>query len=172
MTTERTTSNWPSRFEWILIVGGWTTVALLTAVNSVLAPRGGGPIEWAQFPVSLGREMFEYGFWIVFTPLIFWLARVLPLERPHLIRNAGLHLIVAVVVAISVDSSDILLRQALFSEGHHPPEFVFLDIITQLWFVNELIVYCVIIAVGFARDYYLQKKEQQEEAERLDEPAP
>lgn len=159
-------SNWPSRLEWTLIVGAWTTVALFTAVNSVLAPRGGGGVEWARFPIELGREMFEYGFWIVLTPVVFWFARTLPLERAHVARNVLVHLGIAVVVAVLVDVSDSLLRSMLFPAAP-AAQFDFMRIITRLWFVNELVVYSVVLAAGFARDYYLQKKERQEEAERL-----
>ena len=166
VTSSRSHSDWPTRLEWMLIVGAWTTVALLTAVNSVLAPRGGGGVEWARFPVELGREMFEYGFWIVLTPVVFWLARVLPLERAQAARNVAVHLGIAAAVAVLVDVGDALSRSVLFLD---PPaaEFSFVRIITGLWFVNELVVYCVVLAAGFARDYYLQKKERQEEAERL-----
>ena len=170
--TNRSTSNWPSRLEWMLIVGAWTTVALLTAVNRVLAPRGGGAVEWSQFPAALGRDMFEYGFWIVLTPLVFWLARQIPLESlewPRIPRNVAVHLSIAVVAAFTVDASDILLRRALFPVPERFADFNVLHIITRLWFINELIVYFVILAVGFARDYYLQKKQRQKEAERLQE---
>jgi len=153
----------------MLIVGAWTTVALLTAANMVLAPRGGGGVEWGRFPAALGRELFEHGFWIVLTPVVFWLARVLPLDRPHITRNVALHLGIAVVAAFTVDVADISLRRTLFPVPERFADFNVLLIITRLWFINELIVYFVILAVGFARDYYLQKKQRQEEAERLQE---
>jgi signal transduction histidine kinase len=169
--TDSSPSNWPSRLEWLLILGAWTTVALLTAANAVLAPRGGGGIDWSQFPSALGMELFEYGFWILVTPLVFWLVRALPLDRPHITRNVVLHLGIAVVASFSVDITDILIRRAVFDVPERLAEFNVLHIITQLWFVNELIVYFVILAAGFARDYYLQKKRRQEEAERLQERA-
>ena len=169
MNMGTSTSNWPSRLEWTLIVGAWTTVALLTAVNGVLAPHSGESVAWSRFPVELGRELFEYGFWIVLTPVVFWLARVLPLERTAAIRNVPIHLVLAVVVAFTVDATDALLRQVLFPDPGRAAAFNPLLILTQLWFVNELVVYLVVLAAGFARDYYLQKKERQEEAERLQE---
>lgn len=169
---ERSQSNWPSRFEWLLIVGAWTTVALLTAANGVLAPRGGGGVEWAKFPAVLGREMFEHFFWIALTPFVFWLTRKLTLDRPYVTRNVVLHLAIAVAVAITVEVTDGLTRFALFADANETFEAsAFLQPITRFWFVNELIIYFVILGVGFARDYYLQKKAQQEEAERLEERA-
>lgn len=154
----------------MLIIGAWTIVALFTAANMVLAPRGGGSVEWSRFPVALGREFFEHGFWIVLTPIIFWLVGRFPLERPHLVRNVALHLATAVVAAITIEVTDALLRMAMFAG----PEESFrasmlLHFITRFWFANELIVYFVVLGVGFARDYYLQKKRRQEEAERLQE---
>ncbi|PEN11464.1 ATPase [Longibacter salinarum] len=162
-------SDWPTRQEWLLIIGAWTTVALLTAVNDVLAPRGGGPVEWGQFPVELGREIFEYGFWIVLTPCVFWLARRLPVERGDIARNVVLHLVFAVLGAFAVESADSILRGAMFGHGRGGAFFDPVRIATRLWFVNELVVYFVILAAGFARDYHLQKKERQAETERLRE---
>lgn len=169
--TTRSQSNWPSRLEWLLIVGAWTTVAFLTAVNRVLAPRGGGGVEWGQFPAAFGREMFEYGFWILLTPLVLWLVRRLPLERPHITRNVVLHLALAVLSAISVDMADVTLRRAFLDVPASLDKLNLLRVITGLWFVNELIIYFVILAAGFARDYYVQKQQRQEEAERLQEQA-
>lgn len=169
--TTRSQSNWPSRLEWLLIGGAWTTVAFLTAVNRVLAPRGGGGVEWSQFPVAFGREMFEYGFWILLTPVVLWLVRRLPLERPHITRNVVLHLLLAVVGAISVDMADLTLRRIFLDVSDFLDDLNLLRVITGLWFINELIIYFVILAAGFAREYYVQKQERQEEAERLQEQA-
>lgn len=156
----------------MLIVGAWTTVALFTAANGVLAPRGGGGVQWGQFPAALGRELFEHFFWIVLTPIVFWLTRKLTLDRPYITRNVVLHLGIAVLMAITVEVTDGLTRMALFGDPDESLEAsFFLQFITQFWFVNELIVYFVILGVGFARDYYLQKQAQQQEAERLEERA-
>jgi len=168
-TDER--AAWPGRTEWFLIVGAWSTVAFLTAVNRVLAPRGGGPAEWTQLPAAFGREMFEYGFFIVLTPVVFWLARRFPLERPGILRNGALHLATAVAAAVTVDATDMVVRRLLIEPSAHLAGASVLRVITQLWFINELVVYFVILAGGFARDYYLQKKQRQEEAERLQERA-
>jgi signal transduction histidine kinase len=163
-------SNWPSRLEWALIVGAWSTVALLTAANDVLAPRGGGGMEWGRFPIALGQELFEHGFWIVLTPVVFWLTRVLPLERPHIPRNVALHLGLAVSAAVTVEVTDGVLRVLMFGGPDDTVQAsALLRYVTRFWFANELIVYFVILAAGFARDYYLQKKERQAEAERLQE---
>jgi len=162
---------WPGRTEWLLIVGAWSTVAFLTAVNRVLAPRGGGPAEWTQLPAAFGREMFEYGFFIVLTPIVFWLARRFPLERPGILRNGALHLVTAVTAAVTVDATDMVVRRLLVEPSAHLAGASVLRVITRLWFINELVVYFVILAGGFARDYYLQKKQRQEEAERLQERA-
>ena len=162
---------WPGRTEWLLIVGAWTTVAFLTSVNRVLAPRGGGPAGWTELPAAFGREMFEYGFFIVLTPIVFWLARRFPLERPGILRNGALHLVTAVAAAFTVDATDMVVRRLLVEPSAHLAGASVLRVITRLWFINELVVYFVILAGGFARDYYLQKKQRQEEAERLQERA-
>jgi LytS/YehU family sensor histidine kinase len=41
--------------------------------------------------------------------------------------------------------------------------------IQRFWFLDELLIYLIVLMASFARTYYAQKQERQEEAERLEE---
>ena len=160
-------ATWPRRREWMLIVGAWLTVGLLTGMEDVLDPRGGGPVVWGRLPGTIGEEMIESVLWIAVTPLAFWLARRFPLERAQAVRNAALHLGLAVGIAIAVDVAETVLHAGLLHADGRPAHATVVEIITRFWFTNELVVYFVVLAVGVARDNFLQKKRQQEEAKQL-----
>mgnify|MGYP006273446623 CR=1 FL=1 len=157
---------WPSRREWLLIVSAWLVVGLLNGMEDVLDGRGGG-IVWGRLPAAVGEEMIEYSLWIVVTPLVFWLARRFPLERAYAMRHAALHLSLAVVAAVLIDVADTVLHDVLLHDSGRSAHASFLRIVTQFWFTNELIIYIVVLAAGVARDNFLQKKHQQQEAKQL-----
>jgi hypothetical protein len=86
-------------------------------MEDVVAPHG-GPIEWTRLPGAIGKEMIEYSACMVLTPLVFGLARTFPLERAHAVRNAALHITLAVVgVAIVVDVAVELQNSTRLSRG-------------------------------------------------------
>lgn len=162
-----TTPSWPSRSEWGLIAAFWGTVALLSVGQGVL----GDPQEKVRWGRMIG-ELIEFGAWMLLTPLVFWFVTTAPFVEYALTnwfkaaRNLTLHAAVALVVAITVDLSEDLVA-AGFSA--HPVGF--LPHIRHFWFTDELVIYLIVLMVGFTRSYYYQKKARQEEAERLEERA-
>lgn len=162
-------SSWPSRLEWGLIVAFWATYALLSIGQGAFDDGGEG--------LRLGRtlmEMTEYGAWIFLTPIVFRLAVALPVvegvpsEWLKALRNVALHVAAALAIAISIDLSEDLVAVTFGASG--PPANVAQQI-WHLWFMDELMIYLIVLMVGFARSYYLEKKARQEEAERLEERA-
>ncbi len=157
-------SAWPSRLEWGLIVAFWTVFALFSIGRGVLDPHDGGA-SWARAPGVAVRVGTEYLFWVLLTPVAFRLVEAFPVERPRAMRNALFHTGIALCAAIGVDGAEEAFRLLLLGNG----DLDFLQNIRRLWFLNELMVYVIILLVGFTRSYYLQKKERQEEAERLEQ---
>lgn len=118
---------------------------------------------------AVGREVFEYGTWAIITPFLFRFVEAFPIERSSATRIIPLHLGMAFVVSIGVDlGEDVIL--AAFSPGSYPPAGPIRQIM-GFWFLDELIVYSIVLLASFARLYYVEKKQQQEEAERLEERA-
>jgi len=164
---DRASVSWPSRFEWGVILLFWMTFALLG-----IGQQGFGD-EAANFNWSRAAAIiFEYGFWALITPVVFRLVAAFPVvegvPRSQLtaIRNVILHVGVVFAVAITVDVSEEVLIEPLVAGADRSVGI--LKRIRNFWFLGELLIYLVVLMAGFARTYYLQKKERQEEAERLE----
>lgn len=163
-------SAWPSRLEWGLILAFWALLALFAIGNRVLDPRD-GMIDWARTPYLAGRVAIEFVIWAFLTPLIFRIAQAFPLERPRFGRTVLLHVGIALAIAVFVDVAEDLMRTYVFIEPGRTAEFTPLRSITRLWLLNEFMVYLVVLATGFAREHYLQRKAQQKETAHLEDRA-
>ncbi|WP_258096173.1 histidine kinase [Salinibacter sp. 10B] len=175
MTTERSIPNWPSRSEWGIIVAFWGTFALISIGQGFIGEHA-GHFHWTD---ALG-DLLEYGAWTLITPFVFWFVGTVPViemlsdDTMRAVRNVGLHTITGLATAILVDVSEDLFGLHM---GPSPPGAsagsppTILQQIQNLWFLDELGIYLIVLMAGFARIYYLQKKKQQEEAERLEERA-
>src|SRR5437870_4043276 len=81
---------------WGVILVCWTVLALFfTGRNIVLFISRGQPIDWAR---GILFEFIYWYLWALFTPLVFWLARRLPLERSRRARNLPLLLLCGLII--------------------------------------------------------------------------
>jgi signal transduction histidine kinase len=164
-------SSWPSWSEWGIILAFWGTFALISVGQSAIGDHA-SQFHWAE---ALG-ELVEYGAWVLVTPFVFWLVgafpviEVVPNDNLQAVRNVALHVATGLTTAITIDISE-----DLFGLGMGPPPGpnaqappTILEQIQNLWFLDELGIYLIALMAGFARIYYLEKKERQEEAERLE----
>ena len=164
-TVERLTFR---RVDLLLIFGFWTLIALLTAANALLDPRGRNPLTVLSGAPFLLAFTSSY-LWALLTPLIFWMVSRFTLERGNWVSRLLLFFLVGIVVAIFVDISVGWIRVNVL---HILPRRPMSDAapiarITRFWFVNEFLVYIAVVAAGFARDYFLRYRARQEEAIRL-----
>jgi len=164
---DRPGSDWPSRLEWTIILAFWGTLAVLAMGQGgfQLVTNERGAIDWGY----VAGECTEYLIWTLITPLIFRLVAAFPPvargadSRMGVVWNGGLHVGLAFVVAITIDFGEEIGEMVLQGE-----QVSFLQQVQQFWFVNELVIYLVILMAGFARSYYFQQKARQKEAERLE----
>jgi two-component system, LytTR family, sensor kinase len=156
------------RVDLLLIFGFWTLIALLTAANVLIDPRGRNPLTvftGAPFALAFTSSYL----WALLTPLIFWMVSRFSLERGNWVSRLLLFFVVGIVVAIFVDISVGWLRVNVF---HILPRRPTTDVaplarVTRFWFVNEFLVYIAVLAAGFARDYFLRYRARREETIRL-----
>lgn len=164
---DRTTSAWPSRFEWKLIIGFWTLIAVFVIVTRLLDPRGGG-LEASVILPRVGRVFTEFYLWALLTPVIFWIAARFKPDRSRLIRTIPLLVGAGLVVALAVDLTTDLLRVYVFpGASPYPNEFHPLRAIQRFWFLDDMAVYGTVLATGFARIYYLRERKREAEAAQL-----
>ncbi|MFP4228922.1 MAG: sensor histidine kinase [Salinivenus sp.] len=168
MSTDVSSSPWPSRLEWGIIAAFWGTFALLSVAQGLFGDGDEG-VHWGR----MAGELVEYGTWVLVTPLVFRLVEALPVVETlaskefTATRNISLHALTALVFSITVDLSEDLVSIAATPDSD--ATFELLRPIRNLWFMDEFVVYLVVLMAGFARSYYFQKKARQEEAERLEE---
>ena len=158
------------RAELLLIFAFWTFLAVLTAANALLDPRGRGlQPTVASAPVALAF-VTSY-LWAAVTPFVFRLSSRYSLERGNWPSRVLLFLAVGVGVAVFVDVVTAWLRfDVFFTPRRRPPAFGLpapLVGIPRLWFLDDLIIYIAVLAAGFARDYFLRFRSRQEETVRL-----
>jgi two-component system LytT family sensor kinase len=147
-------------------------MALLTAANSMMEPRGRGlqPLLPAA-PIALA--FVQCYLWAMVTPFVFWLCSRYPLERTNWARRLGLYGVIAVVVSnvvsviIDYMRFEVLYAPRAHPRGRMPFEPNALMGITHLWWLDDLIVFIAVLAFGFARDYFLRYKLRHEETTQL-----
>ena len=143
-------------------MGFWAFVVVLMASQRAIDPRGpeGFP------PRELFQISLEYVLWLLITPGIFWFSRRFGFEGGQRPGRILLHIGVALLVAVSLDFFGRATFYALLPEVTRWP-FDPLGALLRLRFMDELFLYLVVLAAGFARDYFLRYRERLEEATQL-----
>ena len=155
-----------ARRRWWIELGAialfWTFVVVLMASQRAIDPRGpeGFPLR------ELLQITLECALWLLLTPGIFWLSRRFGFEGGRRPGRILLHVGVALLVAIGVDFFSRATFYALLPEMTRWP-FDPAGALLRLRFLDELFLYLVVLAAGFARDYFLRYRERQEEATQL-----
>lgn len=156
------------RTELLGIFAFWTFLAVLSAANNLLDPRGRGlqPIVSAA-PVTLA--FVESYLWAALTPVLFWLTSRYSLERANRVGRVLLFVGVGVVVAMLVEALLAYLRFELLviPMRRRPPTFNPLFGVTRLFWLDDLMVYFAVVAAGFARDYFRRYQARRDEAAQL-----
>ena len=159
--------------EIVLIFAFWTFLATLSAANRLLDPRGFGFRMSPAGPIALA--FIESWIWAAFTPLILWLSSWSSEKTRSLWVRIPLLLLIGIGVAIAVYT---LLDVARYLVIDPPPmarrrgggrggTFAPLREIGRLRFLNQLLVYCAVLATGFAREFFLRDQRRQQHATQL-----
>jgi signal transduction histidine kinase len=143
------------RAEVIAIVAFWTFLAVLTAANAMLDPRGRGPLKPVASSAPVALAFVEAYLWAALTPVIFRLAGRYGIERPRVVPPILLFLGAGALTAIFVDLIVAWFRFDVFgvlrtSPGSGGP----LRNVLRLWWFDDFIVFLGVLAAGFAREYF------------------
>jgi signal transduction histidine kinase len=156
------------RSELLGIFAFWTFLAILTAANGLLDPRGRGlqPLV-AGAPVTLA--FVESYLWAALTPFLFWLTSRFSIERDNRVPRVLLFVVAGVLVAMLVEAVLAYLRLEVFftTRRRRPIDFSPFFGMTRLFWLDDLMVYFAVVAAGFARDYFRRYQARREEAVRL-----
>jgi len=157
-----------ARRRWLeagLVAAFWLLILMLTVGRRTIDPRGPSiatPQLW------LLREALEFLLWGLLTPGIFWLTRRYGFERTEWLRPVLLHVSIAVAVALVIDTFGLLTFNWLLAEDGNVMPYDPLSRLVTLGFLDELIIYLVVLAAGFARDYFLRYRERLEQTALLE----
>lgn len=160
------------RLRWIegvAIVAFWGVIVALSLARMALDTRhgrAGQPFPGAGLGVSV-----EFVLWALLTPLIFAFSRRYRLEGSSWPAHLGIHIALAFGVAVAVDVGQHGLLEPLlgvqlpFAGRYHPLSIW--RAVAGLWFLDEFIIYLVVLSAGFARDYFWRYQERLRETFKL-----
>jgi two-component system, LytTR family, sensor kinase len=152
--------------KWLLIGAGWTLFAFFFA--SEVLVRG----AYAGRPLEIWRALSGWLIcallWLIATPLILWLARRFPLERPRWLTSTLFHL-----AAGSLLSLLLLALYALITStaGLDPASQGFSTSFRNqiAWsFHSQFLTYWMVIGLSNGFDYYRKYRERELRASQLE----
>jgi two-component system LytT family sensor kinase len=149
---------------WMLVSVAWIGPAILAILDAyVQSTLGNRP------PVQLRVLLWQGGDWLLFgafTPLVFYLARRIPLQRRHLLHRVALHLLAAFAVCALWAASGTILRWLLLgSAGVPTAHFVLSWLFTTLPF--GVAVYFAVLGIEHGVFYFTEARDQAERTARL-----
>jgi two-component system, LytTR family, sensor kinase len=142
-----------------VILGCWTFLALLFTPQTYLSNlRAPTPLTWGQ---ALGATLILFYVWAALTPLVLWLGGRFAFERPQVLRNLLIHLLLCVPISLA----HILLLQQVnalllaWSQSYRPP-VPFWALLVGLGATNVM-VYWGVVAVSQAVNYFRKYQERE-----------
>jgi signal transduction histidine kinase len=132
---------------WALVWSGWTALAVFFAVSASLTYRSTGrPANWL---LSLERALTEWWLWALLSPVVVYLARRYPLDRPWPWRHAAIHLVAGTALAVVKTAAERAI-------------FAWLTGFWTYWLIStlalQLFVYAAIVAVAYGLEYYRRSR--------------
>jgi signal transduction histidine kinase len=169
-TPQESTARLSAR-ELALIFAFWTSLAGLTVLNRLYDPRGEG-LRVITRTGPLVLPFLEAWLWAAMTPLIFWVSSRTSGAMKRFTRIALL-IIAGVAIAFFVDTSLDVIRDIFFPVprrrgGGGGGIFGPLRAFGRFGLLNQLMVYCAVLAAGFAREYFLREQQRRREAAQLE----
>jgi two-component system LytT family sensor kinase len=149
----------------MLVSATWIIPAILGAVDTLAQQR-----VWGGPPVPLRAVLFTSGDWLLyalFTPVVFVLSRRWPLARPHVARNAAIHVAISLLFCAAWAGAGTLLKLAVdphsFDGG--VPKFFVSWVFTTLPF--GVAVYLAVVGIEHALRYFGEARERDVQLARL-----
>lgn len=152
-------------FQWLLSFALWTLFAFLSLGQAYYFSVNTGQ----TFPL-FSRLVYEFCnayVWALLSPLIFFLARRYPIEKPTLFRHIGLHIVLSMAIGM-IHKAGSFYGSIFIAPPSNPlaSDIIFLKI-TGGW-INSLIIYWIILGIYSALHYADRFREQKLFATQLE----
>jgi signal transduction histidine kinase len=154
--------------SFLFVLGAWTLVGLFyLSQDAGRRSFFGDPRPWQEMTYWAVRVYVS----AAFTPLILWLGRKWPIERPHLaLRSVG-HVLAAAAYAVG----EVAVETAVLLHTSNPPGFAVspsyrrsVAILLIFGFHANVISYGVILGIQSGFRYYRKYREREQQAMRLE----
>jgi two-component system LytT family sensor kinase len=151
----------------LIVFGAWTLVGLFyLSQDAGRRSFFGDPRPWQETMYWAVRVYVS----AAFTPLILWLGRRWPIERPHLALRFAWHILAAAAYAVG----EVAVETAVLLHATHPPGFVVssyrrsVAILLIFGFHANVISYGLILGIQSGFRYYRKYREREQQAMRLE----
>ena len=169
--SEADTERWRlGRRERLAIVGFWTVFAVVTTANRLVGEFNTPGRLRAHTLYEPVFWLFNSYLWAAATPFIFWLVWRYGVERSSRIFSA----LVFLAAGAAVVTVLMLTRRFVWVEVLSFPPIRGANLAWTVrgalftgWFLNDLVTYGGVLAVGFTREYFVRYRVRLEEAARL-----
>lgn len=144
------------------VVGSTSTVLLKVAISLV-----GGSVSWPQAATG----WIDWYLWALLTPLVVWLARVLPITGRNWARPVAAHVLIGAAVAAAELALFALVMtgyNAVFMQFELPSYGERYLTLLGRWLPLGMLIYALIVAVVNAVDHGRRARERDVAAARLE----
>ena len=156
--------------KWGGIFGLWSILGFLYASQLYLGLLHEG-MSHSFWRISVWQIVGCWWPWAVVTPPILWLGKRFPVEKSSLARSLLIHSAACVLIAILHTAwfTYLTIEMRPFDEMSKPTTFstLFFGRLTSQFHL-ELIVYGMILGMGYAFDYYQKYRERERRASQLE----
>ena len=155
------------RLRWLFIIGFWTFFGAINGSQLYIGIRSEGTS--APFGQVFAWQMLGWVPWALLTPIVLWLGRRFPLERPKLARNLAVHAVACALIYV-VHSAIFTVANILLSPFYSEPR-PFLEMFSgrlMSQFHIDLLIYGAVLGTSYAVGYYARFREREVRATQLE----
>ncbi len=162
------------RLEWLAIWMFWGFIAALTFINAIINDATSSTYH---LPASapLIAALVDSFIWGCITPMVLRLTSRYPLDRQGWPISLFLLLLLGIVLSVGIARFMAFVRyeqamyysQAALASGQPVGDFDPFPILRRFWFMNEYIIYLLVLATGFAHDYFARFRARHDQARVL-----
>jgi two-component system LytT family sensor kinase len=155
------------RLRWLFIVGFWIFFGAINGSQLYIGIRSEGTN--APLGQVFGWQMLGWLPWALLTPIVLWLGRRFPLERPKLALALAVHAVACALIYV-VHSAVFTVANILLSPFYSQPrpflEMFYGRLMSQ--FHIDLLIYGAVLGTSYAVGYYAQFREREVRATQLE----
>lgn len=156
--------------KWAGIFGLWSILGFLYASQLYLGLLHEG-MSHSFWRITIWQVVGCWLPWAIVTPPILWLGKRFPVEKSSLSRSLSVHFAACLLIAVlhTVWFTYLTIEMRPFDEMSKPTSFsnLFFGRLTSQFHL-ELIVYGMILGIGYAFDYYRKYREREMRASQLE----